>query len=108
MGLAVNWTKEEIDVLTKVYATALPEDLEKIFGRSRFTITAKANALGLKKSKEYLRSVRTRSVVAAVEVREKLVKENKIVKENPNENKRKIASGIVTIVGNVLTHRGFT
>lgn len=101
------WTEDEIELLRKVYPTSLPEDLEAIFRKNRSTIIAKANSLKIRKSKEYLTSVRTRSLDFATKVRAEMI-ENNIVPEKDTSIKRRIATGIITIEGNVLTHRGHT
>ena len=101
------WTEDEIELLRKVYPTSLPEDLEAIFRKNRSTIIAKANSLKIRKSKEYLTSVRTRSLDFATKVRAEMI-ENNIVPEKDTTTRKRIATGIITIEGNVLTHRGHT
>lgn len=59
--MAKKWTKEEVELLKKVYPTKSKKELEKLFQRNMSAITFKANHLNLKrqqywtkKEEEYL------------------------------------------------------
>ena len=107
MSVNIRWTEDEIERLRIVYPNAMPEDLEELFGRHRSTIIAKANALGMRKSKEYLKAVRKRSLDMATDIKAELAKLEKQPKRSKAEVKR-IKSGFLIIEGNVTTHRGYT
>lgn len=107
MSTNIRWTEDEIERLRIVYPNAMPEDLEELFGRHRSTIIAKANALGMRKSKEYLKAVRKRSLDIAMDIKAELAKLENQPKRTKAEIKR-IKSGFLIIEGNVTTHRGYT
>jgi hypothetical protein len=93
------WNEEEMELLKSVYATATPHELEKMFGRRNSTISLKANYMGIKKDPEYLSKIRNRSPEAVVKER--------IEELDDGSTKRHIKSGLLTIKGNVLVHKGF-
>jgi hypothetical protein len=93
------WNEEEMELLRSVYAKATPHELEKMFGRRNSTISLKANYMGIKKDPEYLSKIRNRSPEAEVKER--------IEQLDDGSTKRHIKSGLLTIKGNVLVHKGF-
>lgn len=52
------WTTENLDILIRDYATTATDLLASLFDKPRQQVTNKARELGLKKSPEYLESVR--------------------------------------------------
>lgn len=106
MSTNIKWTEEEIERLRYFYPDTYPEDLEKMFGRDRTSVIAKANALGMRKSKEYLKAVRTRSLVVATDVKSELARLEKMPKRVKTDVRR-IKTGFVITEGNVITHRSY-
>ena len=104
MSVNLKWTEDEIDRLRHFYPDTYPEDLEKLFGRDRTSVIAKANALGMRKSKEYLKAVRTRSLVVATDVKSELARLEKMPKRIKSDVRR-IKTGFVITEGNITTHR---
>lgn len=51
------WTKEEEELLKKIYATTPADELEKIFHRKRYAIAWKARKLGLEKDSGFVSSI---------------------------------------------------
>ena len=54
------WTEDDLAILTRLYPEMETNELAKRFGRSAGSIKTKARQLGLKKSKSYLRAVKSR------------------------------------------------
>ncbi|HUU68750.1 MAG TPA: hypothetical protein VM186_04460 [Planctomycetota bacterium] len=54
---AASWSKEEIRELKKIYRNCSNANVAKELGRSEGSVSAKARALGLTKSKKYLKSI---------------------------------------------------
>lgn len=64
MGMKTNvyhyWKPEELEMLKEIYTDTDIEELVGIFRRSPNSIKSKARQLGLKKSDEFLKSVKSR------------------------------------------------
>lgn len=54
---SIYWNKQMIDDITRLYPTTKNEDLADMLGVSLRTLVRKARELGIKKNKEWLRSV---------------------------------------------------
>lgn len=55
------WTREQIEILCRDYSTTPNEVLAEALDRPRQQVTNKARDLGLKKTPDYIESVRARS-----------------------------------------------
>jgi transcriptional regulator of aromatic amino acid metabolism len=53
------WSDEDLKRLTKLYSHTSTKDLSEQLDRSEGSIKTKARQLGLKKSKSYLRTIKT-------------------------------------------------
>ena len=51
------WSKEEVKTLKKMFRNTSTKEVAEALGRSALSVQAKASALGLKKTKTYLKSV---------------------------------------------------
>ena len=51
------WSKEEVKTLKKMFRNTSTKEVAKALGRSALSVQAKASALGLKKTKTYLKSI---------------------------------------------------
>jgi len=51
------WSKNEVKLFKKLFPSRSSQEVAKQLGRSLSSITHKANKLGLKKTKKYLRSL---------------------------------------------------
>ena len=56
-GVSGPWSKDEVKLLKKIYRSSSNADVAKKLGRSVSSVTAKARALGLSKTKKYLKSI---------------------------------------------------
>ena len=54
------WTEEDLKLLAKLYPGTATEQLVKRFGRSEGSIKTKARQLKLRKSKSYIKSIKSR------------------------------------------------
>jgi hypothetical protein len=51
------WSKDEVKQLKKLYVNGRTQDVADQLGRSLRSVTGKADKMGLKKSKKYLKSL---------------------------------------------------
>ena len=51
------WSKDELRMLKKLFRNTSTKEVAEALGRSATSVQAKASALGLKKTKKYLKSV---------------------------------------------------
>ena len=51
------WTKDEVNLLKKLFPTNPTSKIAKKFGRKTDTVKKKASRMGLSKSKRYLKSI---------------------------------------------------
>ena len=54
------WTEDDLEILIRLYPEMETDELARRFSRSAGSIKTKARQLGLKKSKSYLRAVKSR------------------------------------------------
>jgi hypothetical protein len=54
------WTEEELKVLTKLYPNTITDELAGRFNRSAGSVKTKARQLGLKKSRSFLKAIKSR------------------------------------------------
>jgi hypothetical protein len=54
------WTEEDLELLTELYPNTMTSELAKRFGRSAGSVKTKARQLGLKKSKNYIKAIKSR------------------------------------------------
>ncbi len=54
------WTEDELELLTKLYPDTITDELARRFGRSAGSVKTKARQLGLKKSRSYLKAIKSR------------------------------------------------
>ena len=64
MGMKTNiynyWTEDDLDILTRLYPEMGTNELARRFGRSAGSVKTKARQLGLKKSRSYLKAIKSR------------------------------------------------
>jgi hypothetical protein len=64
MGMKTNvynyWTEDDLRLLTKLYPDTITDELARRFGRSAGSVKTKARQLGLKKSRSYLKAIKSR------------------------------------------------
>jgi len=51
------WSKDEVKLLKKVFRNMSTKEVAEALGRSATSVQTKASALGLKKTKTYLKSI---------------------------------------------------
>jgi len=51
------WTKDEVKHLKRTFRSQSAADVARALGRSAGSVQSKASALGLKKTKKYLKSI---------------------------------------------------
>ena len=54
------WTKEELQLLKKLYANTVTKEIAGKLKRSAGSVKTKARQLGLKKSKKYIKAIKSR------------------------------------------------
>ena len=54
------WTKEELQLLKKLYANTVTKELADRLDRSAGSVKTKARQLGLRKSKSYIKTIKSR------------------------------------------------
>ena len=54
------WTEEELEVLAKLYPNTITDELAGRFNRSAGSVKTKARQLGLKKSRSFLKAIKSR------------------------------------------------
>jgi hypothetical protein len=54
------WTEDELKVLTKLYPNTITDELAERFNRSAGSVKTKARQLGLKKSRSFLKAIKSR------------------------------------------------
>jgi hypothetical protein len=54
------WTENDLEILTRLYPNTVTDELAKRFGRSAGSVKTKARQLGLKKSRSYLKAIKSR------------------------------------------------
>jgi hypothetical protein len=54
------WTEEELEVLAKLYPNTITDELAGRFNRSPGSVKTKARQLGLKKSRSFLKAIKSR------------------------------------------------
>jgi hypothetical protein len=54
------WTEDDLELLTKLYPDTITDELAKLFRRSAGSVKTKARQLGLKKSRNYLKAIKSR------------------------------------------------
>ena len=51
------WSKDEVKLLKKLYPNTITQEVADQLGRPLTSVTKKANKIGLKKTKKYLKSI---------------------------------------------------
>lgn len=54
------WTEDDLKLLTKLYPNTVTDELAGRFGRSAGSVKTKARQLGLRKSDNYLKAIKSR------------------------------------------------
>jgi hypothetical protein len=54
------WTKEELQLLKKLYANTVTKEIADRLKRSAGSVKTKARQLGLKKSQSYIKAIKSR------------------------------------------------
>ena len=54
------WTEDDLEILTMLYPETGTNELARRFGRSAGSVKTKARQLGLKKSRGYLKAIKSR------------------------------------------------
>ncbi|MHC4507400.1 MAG: hypothetical protein ACYTAO_00390 [Planctomycetota bacterium] len=54
------WTEEDLKLLKELYPDTATDELAERFGRSAGAVKTKARQLGLRKSKDYLKAIKSR------------------------------------------------
>ena len=54
------WTEDDLEILTRLYPETGTNELARRFGRSAGSVKTKARQLGLKKSRSYLKAIKSR------------------------------------------------
>ena len=54
---AGEWSKDEVKLLKKMFRNTSTKEVAQELGRSAASVQSKATALGLKKTKKYLKSI---------------------------------------------------
>jgi len=54
------WTEDDLELLSKLYPDTVTDELAQRFGRSAGSVKTKARQLGLKKSQDYLKAIKSR------------------------------------------------